>query len=164
MLKDKRFEKCRGISEGMKMKKVSLILTTYNTGENLKKTLVSIEKQNYPNIEVIIKDGCSVDQTLDIIKKYQEKSSKTVIWESKKDSGIYDAMNQGYQMSSGDDIAFFNDVFVSEDVISKLIATLEEINKDTRKEYIGVHADLEYVDGDRIVRKWKMGEGNIRQG
>ena len=76
------------------MKKVSLILTTYNSGENLIKTLESIEKQDYPNIEIVIKDGGSTDQTLDIIKKYQEQSSKTVIWSSKKDTGIY--ISTGY--------------------------------------------------------------------
>lgn len=146
------------------MKKVSLILTTYNSGENLKKTLESIEKQDYSNIEVVIKDGCSTDQTLDIIKQYQRQSKKNVIWNSRKDSGIYDAMNQGYAMSSGEVIAFFNDVFVDDSVVSKLIKKIEEINPYTKEEYIGAHADLVYVDGEKIIRKWKMGQGTIYQG
>ena len=146
------------------MKKVSLILTTYNSGENLKKTLESIEKQDYSNMEVVIKDGGSIDQTLDIIKQYQRKSRKNVIWNSQKDCGIYDAMNQGYAMSSGEIIVFFNDVFVNDSIVSKLVNKIEEINPSTGEEYIGVHADLVYVDGERIVRKWKMGEGTIYQG
>lgn len=146
------------------MKKVSLILTTYNSDENLKKTLESIEQQDYSNIEVVIKDGGSTDQTLDIIKQYQKQSKNTVVWNSQKDCGIYDAMNQGYAMSSGDIIAFFNDVFAENEVVSKLVRKIEEVNTDTGEEYVGVHADLVYVDGERIVRKWKMGKGTIYQG
>ena len=146
------------------MKKVSLILTTYNSSENLKKTLESIEQQDYSNIEVVIKDGGSTDQTLDIIKQYQEQSKYNVVWGSQKDQGIYDAMNQGYAMSSGDIIAFFNDVFAENEVVSKLVTKIEEINPDTGEECVGVHADLVYVDGERTVRKWKMGKGNIYQG
>lgn len=146
------------------MKKVSLILTTYNCKENLVKTLESIEKQDYPDIEVVIKDGLSNDGTVEIIKKYQQESHNQVIWESKKDSGIYEAMNQGYALSHGDVIAFFNDTFTSDSAISKLIAKMEEINPVTNEEYIGVHANLVYVDGDKIVRKWEMGEGTIYHG
>ena len=146
------------------MKKVSLILTTYNCKGNLVKTLESIEKQDYPNIEVVIKDGESKDGTVDIIKAYATKSNKMVVWNSQKDLGIYDAMNQGYAMSTGDVIAFFNDVFTIDSVVSKLVAKMEELNPDTGEEYIGVHADLVYVDGEKIVRKWKMGNGNIYRG
>lgn len=146
------------------MKKVSLILTTYNCKDNLIKTLESIEKQDYPKIEVVIKDGVSVDGTLEIVKKYQQESRHQVIWESKKDTGIYDAMNQGYVLSSGDIIVFFNDLFISENIISKMIEKIEEINPETGKEYIGVHADLVYAEGEKVIRKWRMGQGTIYQG
>ena len=146
------------------MKKVSLILTTYNSSLNLKKTLKSIESQNYPNIEVVIKDGGSTDDTLDIIHNYEKNSKYPVIWECKKDSGIYDAMNQGYALSSGDIIAFFNDIFVNRNVVSKLISKLNEEEASLEKEIVGVHADLVYADEEKIVRRWHMGEGNIRQG
>lgn len=146
------------------MKKVSLILTTYNCKDNLQKTLDSIERQNYPNIEVVIKDGGSVDGTLDIIEKYSKYSCNQVKWISKKDTGIYDAMNQGYMMCTGDIVAFFNDLFIGDEVISKLVKKIEELNPDTGKEYIGVHADLVYTDGEKIVRKWQMGNKDIRQG
>lgn len=145
-------------------KKVSLILTTYNCKENLKKTLRSIEKQDYSEIEVIIKDGGSNDGTLDVISEYQKKSKNVVKWETKPDSGIYDAMNQGYALSSGDIVVCFNDVFTKADVISKMVAKMTSINPKTGKEYAGAHADLVYSDGDKIIRKWHMGEGRIRQG
>lgn len=146
------------------MKKVSLILTTYNCKKNLLKTIESIEKQDYPNIEVVIKDGESVDGTLDVIKKYQRESNHQVIWESKKDNGIYDAMNQGYLLSSGDVIVFFNDLFVGNNCISKMIKKMEEINPKTGKEYVGIHADLVYAEGEKVIREWKMGQGTIYQG
>ena len=146
------------------MKKVSLILTTYNSKENLGKTLNSIEKQDYPNIEVVIKDGGSTDGTLDVIREYQEKGKLSIISASTPDKGIYDAMNQGYELSSGDVIVFFNDVFSTPDVVSKMVKKMESINPDTGEEYVGAHADLVYVEGDKVIRKWHMGEGNIYQG
>lgn len=146
------------------MKKVSLVLTTYNCKDNLKKTLESIERQDYPNLEIVIKDGVSSDGTLDVIKEYERISSKKVVWKSRKDIGIYDAMNQGYALSTGDVVAFFNDVFIDESAISKIVAKMEEINPDTGKEYIGAHADLVYMEGDSIIRKWHMGKGNINHG
>lgn len=146
------------------MNKVSLILTTYNSKDNLLKTINSIESQDYPEIEVVIKDGESTDGTLEIIKEYQEKSKYRVVWESKKDTGIYDAMNQGYMISSGEVIAFFNDIFTTDSAISKLIAKMGEINPLTKKKYVGVHANLIYADGEKIIRKWEMGNGDIHQG
>ena len=146
------------------MKKVSLILTTYNCKDNLKKTLASIEKQDYVNVEVVIKDGKSKDGTIDIIKEYSKISHFQVIWESKVDAGIYDAMNQGYAMCTGDIIVFFNDVFVDVSVISKMVAKINENHLNERMKYVGVHADLVYAEDEKIIRKWHMGEGDIRQG
>lgn len=146
------------------MKRVSLILTTYNCKENLIKTLQSIEQQDYSEIEVVIKDGLSTDGTLEVIKEYQKKSHKEVKWETKPDKGIYDAMNQGYAMSSGDIVVCFNDVFTENDVVRKMVEKVSSINPKTGKEYIGAHADLVYSSGEKIIRKWCMGEGNICQG
>lgn len=134
------------------MKKVSLILTTYNSENNLKKTFESIEKQNYPSIEVIIKDGGSSDNTLNIIQKYEARSRHIVKWSTGRDSGIYDAMNQGYQMAAGDIIVFFNDLFSGPQAVSKMVQVIEE-NPDC----VGAHADLVYSTDKKIVRYWKMG-------
>lgn len=91
------------------MKLVSLILTTFNCKENLEKTLQSIEGQDYPNLEVVIKDGGSTDGTLDVIRHYQKASRFKVEWVSVEDAGLYDAMNQGLALSTGEIILFFND-------------------------------------------------------
>lgn len=139
--------------------KVSLILTTYNCRDNLRKTLKSIEQQDYPDIEIVIKDGVSTDGTLELIQQYAG-SHKNVIWKSETDTGIYDAMNQGYVLSTGDIIAFFNDTFNVPDAVSKLVDAIEKGGS----ECMGAHADLVYVDGEKVIRYWKMGEGKIKQG
>ena len=141
------------------MLKVSLILTTYNNKNNLEKTLTSIEVQDYTDVEIVIKDGCSTDGTLNVIKEYQNKSKYNVIWESRPDSGIYDAMNQGYALSSGDIIAFFNDVFVETSAVRKMVEIIEN-----NQQCVGAHADLVYKDGEKVIRKWHMGNGSIYHG
>jgi glycosyltransferase len=139
--------------------KVSLILTTYNCKENLIGTLKSIEFQDYPDIEVVIKDGQSTDGTLDIIKDFANRH-ENVIWKSSPDIGIYDAMNQGYEISTGDIIAFFNDQFTCHDAVSKFVHAIENGGKDC----MGVHSDLVYASEERVVRYWKMGQGKISKG
>lgn len=134
------------------MKTISLILTTYNSEENLKRTLKSIESQDYPAIEVVIKDGGSTDRTLNIIKEYERKSQYQVKWSTARDSGIYDAMNQGYEMASGDIIVFFNDLFQTKFAVSQMIKVIEE-----HPECVGAHADLVYAADEKVVRYWKMG-------
>lgn len=141
------------------MKTVSLVLTTYNCKDNLKITFDSIEKQDYQNVEVLIKDGGSTDGTLEVIKNYQQRSKYYVEWKSEPDEGIYDAMNHGYEMCAGEIVVFFNDVFTSVDTISRMVEMIEN-----NPGCIGAHADLVYKDGDKVVRKWHMGEGSIYHG
>ncbi len=134
------------------MKTVSLILTTYNSAENLARTLQSIEEQDYPDVEVNIKDGGSTDNTLAIIKEYAKSSHNIVNWTTGPDTGIYDAMNQGYELSKGDIIVFFNDLFLMPDAISKMVKCIED-----NPGCVGAHADLYYATDEKIVRYWKMG-------
>lgn len=142
------------------MKTVSLILTTFNSAGNLIRTLESIEKQDYPRIEVVIKDGGSKDDTIRIITEYEAKSHNRVIWTSGEDRGIYDAMNQGYQLSSGDIVVFFNDIFLQRDVVSKMAGLIE-----SDPGCVGAHADLVYATEDKVVRYWKMGpQKSLRTG
>lgn len=142
------------------MEKVSFILTTYNSGSYFENTIQSILEQDYPDIEIVVKDGGSTDGTLDIIRKYAEQLKERFIWMSRKDDGIYDAMNQGYQQSSGDIVIFFNDVLMRKDAVTLMV---EAIRKGGEK-CEGAHADLIYADGERIVRRWRMGKGYFRQG
>lgn len=152
--------------QGMRreMIKVSLILTTYNSAENLKKTLKSIEEQDYENLEIVIKDGLSVDGTVEVIKEYAEKAKYEVIWTSGKDQGIFDAMNQGYRLSTGDIVAFFNDRFLTKDAVTRVVQAITEENSAGERIYDGVHADLVYARDGKAVRYWKMGKGDIREG
>lgn len=141
-------------------KKVSLILTTYNCMENLKTTMSTILRQDYPNIEIVVVDGASSDGTKELIEEYGRQLGSRLIWKSEPDKGLYDAMNKGYQMSTGEIIAFFNDRFMYEHAVSDMIKAIEDFGTDC----IGAHADLVYMDGDRVVREWRMGRGCFRQG
>lgn len=140
------------MSLSKQMKTVSLILTTYNNEENLERTLESIEKQDYPSIEVVIKDGESTDRTISIIKSYEKTSKYTVKWSAGRDDGIYDAMNQGYLLAAGDIIVFFNDLFQTPTAVSRMVQVIEEHPK-----CVGAHADLVYAADDKVIRYWKMG-------
>ena len=144
------------------MVKVSLILTTYNCAKNLKRTLESIEGQDYPDIEVVIKDGGSTDGTVDVIRDYAEHSRYAVQWVSEKDEGIYDAMNKGFPLSTGEIVGFFNDRFCRRDAVSRIVRAITQ--SDDGGIYDGVNADLVYAENGKAVRYWKMGEGTIQQG
>ena len=132
---------------------VSLILTTYNSLPNIQRTLESIECQDYPEIEVIIKDGGSTDGTLDVIKNYENKSKNSGRRVNSPDTGIYDAMNQGYALSTGNIIAFFNDTFAKNDAVQKIEDLIEKTT-----DCVGAHADLIYATDEKIIRYWKMGQ------
>ncbi len=84
---------------------VSIITVVFNGEKTLESTIKSVINQTYDNIEYVIIDGNSKDKTLDIIKKYDSKISK---WISEPDEGIYDAMNKGINISTGDYIWFMN--------------------------------------------------------
>lgn len=140
------------------MDKVSLIMTTFNSIAHLRTTLESVCEQDYPSIEVVVWDGGSTDGTLDVLQEYEGRPDMELRWRSGQDSGIYDAMNKGYRMATGDIIAFFNDVYCRKDAVRICVDAMNARRSD------GVHADLVYAQGDRIVRRWKMGEGNLCQG
>ncbi|MFN5458317.1 MAG: glycosyltransferase family 2 protein [Bacteroidota bacterium] len=89
----------------MSYPKISIITPSYNQGEFIEETIQSVIGQNYPNLEYIIVDGGSTDQTLDVIKKYESFISK---WVSEKDNGQSHAINKGIAMSTGSIIAWLN--------------------------------------------------------
>lgn len=88
--------------------KISIVIPSYNKARFIGKTLDSILEQKYPNIEVIIQDGGSTDGTLNIINDYKLKYPKIIKIESKKDGGQLNAVNKGFDKSSGDILAFIN--------------------------------------------------------
>lgn len=132
--------------------RVSLILTSYNCKDNIVRTLKSIEMQDYPNIEIVIIDGLSVDGTVDIIKHYKNATKHICHWISEKDNGLYDAMNKGLNIASGDILAFFNDLFLTPNAVSLMVNAIESGNYD------GAHADLIYAEDNKVKRYWRMGE------
>ena len=146
-------------------KLVSLLLTTYNNEAVIGRTLASIEAQDYPFIEICVADSCSTDNTLKMIEEFRNHTKYKVVMESKKDSGIYEGLNNAYKLSSGDYVQVMNDELTVSDAISKLVRSIEELEKTTDpKTVIGAHSDLIYAEDGKVVRYWRMGQGNILSG
>lgn len=112
----------------MKQVKISIITAVYNEVKTVEQMISSIVNQNYPNIEYVIVDGGSTDGTVSIIEKYA--SSYNVKWVSEPDQGLYDALNKGVQMATGDYIEIIgaDDAIVSADIISQVV---REMNPNT---------------------------------
>lgn len=132
---------------------ISIITTTFNSAGTVKDTLECISQQTHSNIEHIIIDGLSKDNTLDIVKSFPHV--KTII--SEKDKGIYDAMNKGLSIASGEVIGILNsdDVYVDKNVLAKVADIFASKNVDV------CYADLQYVhqqDLGKVVRTWKSGK------
>ncbi len=133
--------------------KFSVITAVYNNAAHIEDCIKSVTGQSYSNIEYIIIDGGSTDGTVDIIKKYESKLSK---WVSEKDNGIYDALNKGIKLATGDVIVFVHsdDMFASVDVLQKAAEVFKEKKCDS------VYGDLLYVskdNTDNVIRYWKSG-------
>lgn len=118
--------------------KVSIITVCFNSEETIEDTLLSIQSQTYPNIEYIVIDGLSKDRTNEIVKEYNDVVSIHV---SEKDNGLYDAMNKGISLASGDVIGILNsdDVLADEFVIEKIVSGFDNDSVDA------VYSDLVYV-------------------
>lgn len=101
--------------------KISIITVCYNSAATIEKTILSVARQTYENIEYIIIDGNSIDTTVSIIERYNDKISK---WISEPDKGLYDAMNKGISMATGNIIGILNsdDTFHSSTVIEEIAA------------------------------------------
>lgn len=131
--------------------KISIITATYNSEYFLSNCISSIKNQTYPFVEQIIIDGSSTDNTLEIVRNTPNRISKVI---SEPDKGIYDAMNKGIRLATGDIIGILNsdDLYCDKFVLEKV----ESIFKTTGVDC--VHADLYYVkqnNTNQIVRHWK---------
>ena len=132
--------------------KISIITIVYNNKETVPDAINSVLSQDYDNIEYIVVDGASTDGTVevikDVVKRYPERNTKFI---SEKDNGIYDAMNKGIRLATGDIIGILNsdDSYINNNVISTVV------NEFMGKKVGAVFADLVYVrtnDLDKIVR------------
>jgi glycosyltransferase involved in cell wall biosynthesis len=133
--------------------KVSIITIVYNNRETIADAIESVLSQTYPNIEYIVVDGLSTDGTVDIVKRYGDRISKFV---SEKDKGLYDAINKGIALATGDVIGLLHsdDFFYSPIAVASVAAAFQEQDTDS------VYGDLLYVqkaDTNKIVRNWVSG-------
>jgi glycosyltransferase involved in cell wall biosynthesis len=139
--------------------KISIITPTYNSGKTISRTIESIISQNYTDLEYIIADGLSSDNTKDVVSKHQEKINIKLV--SEKDNGIYDAMNKGIKISTGEIIGILNsDDFFDNDNVLK---TISDAFIDSKID--AVYGDIKYFDDDinKTTRYWKAGEYSIRK-
>lgn len=129
------------------MFKVSIITISYNAEITIEKTLKSIKSQSYENIEHIIIDGGSKDNTLEICNSYPHVSK--IISES--DRGVYDAFNKGLKIAAGDIIGFLNadDVFFNENSVQEIVNAFSNNETDI------VYGNLDYVNQEgKVIRNW----------
>ncbi len=126
---------------------ISIITATYNSGQTLTDTLESVLRQSYTDIDYVIVDGGSKDNTLDIIRRYEPRFEGRMRWISESDKGIYDAMNKGVRMATGDVVGLLNsdDFYTSNDVLEHVARALSDPNVDA------VYGDIHYVNDDDLT-------------
>jgi len=143
--------------------KASIITVVFNGAKTIANTVKSVLSQNHCDLEYIVIDGGSTDGTLNIIADYRDKISKCV---SEPDKGVYDAMNKGIKLSTGDIVATLNsdDVYADETIVAQMVEFIKDNDLDA------AYGDLVYTasaGNDCITRFWKAGEykrGNFGYG
>ncbi|HQC49758.1 MAG: glycosyltransferase family 2 protein [Patescibacteria group bacterium] len=139
--------------------KFSLITPTYNSAATISRTIVSVIAQEFSDLEYIIIDGGSKDNTLDIIKSYQSKINIKLV--SEPDNGIYNAMNKGIKLASGEVVGILNsdDLFFDNSILNLVSESFFDNKIDI------VYGDIEYFssDIDKTNRYWKTGEYRERK-
>lgn len=132
--------------------KISIITCTYNSQDHVEDSIKSFLAQDYADKELVVIDGASKDKTLDILESYKEHIA---VIKSEEDTGIYNAMNKGLDLISGEVFGFLHsdDVYASESVLSKVAN--EFIEGQTQV----VYGDLIYTDASlsKTIRKWTSG-------
>lgn len=130
--------------------KVSIITATYNSAKTLGDAIKSVLDQTFSDIEYIVVDGASSDGTQDVVRQYEPQFAGRLKWISEKDKGIYDAMNKGIRMATGDVIGILNsdDYFTSNDVVQRIVDAFDDRTD-------AVYGDIHFIhDGqpDKCVR------------
>lgn len=129
--------------------KISLITITYNSGNTLSTTLESVLSQTNKNVEYIIVDGASKDNTVALIKEYEPRFEGRLKWISEMDKGLYDAMNKGIRMATGDVIGILNsdDFFTTHTILQQVVDAF-----DTYKEIDALYGDVHFVNPDNLEK------------
>jgi glycosyltransferase involved in cell wall biosynthesis len=139
----------------MEQVKISIITAVLNAENTIEKTIRSVVEQTYPNVEYIIIDGKSSDRTMEIIRKYSDRISK---WVSEKDNGIYDAMNKGIGMATGDVIALLNsDDWYEADALEYVAAQFQDKGLDM------LFANIRITDGRQVWDAQPVSTERLRQ-
>lgn len=159
--------------------KISIVTATWNSAETLEDTLKSVLDQTYGNIEHIIVDGESSDHTMDIVRRYADlyrQRGLELKWMSEKDKGIYDAMNKGIGLASGDIVGLLNsdDFYTSPTVLSRVAREFNEgriaPDGESMEHIDAVYGDIHYVNPAKLHKcvryysskhfsRWKMRMG-----
>ena len=131
--------------------KISVVTVAYNSAGTIRRTIESFLRQRHDDKELLIIDGCSTDDTVPIARSFQSRAIRVV---SERDTGLYDAMNKGLRLFSGDAVGFLNadDTFHSEQSLDLIVEGLEEPDV--------VFGDLHMVtnhETKRTLRNWKTG-------
>jgi glycosyltransferase involved in cell wall biosynthesis len=136
--------------------KISIITVIYNGANTIADTIESVYNQTYNNIEYLIIDGKSSDNSIDVIKRFEEafyNSGISYKWISEEDDGLYDAINKGINMSTGDVIGILNsDDFFSDNLVVNDIAIIFENEKVDC-----IYGNINYINPitSKVMRKWK---------
>lgn len=146
--------------------KISIITATLNSSATIRDTMKSVLSQGYSDWEHIIVDGCSKDNTIEIVKEMEPQYGGRLRWISEPDKGIYDAMNKGVRLATGDVIGILNsdDFYTSSDVLDKVCKVI------TGDDIDAVFGDIHYVDDNnlnvcvryyssRFFHRWMMALG-----
>lgn len=142
---------------------VSIVTVTFNSGETVTDTINSVLGQTYENFEHVIVDGGSTDGTVDLIQKFEGSYRGRLKWTSGPDDGIYDAMNKGVALATGDIVGVLNsdDLYADSNVLADIVSSFVESNCDV------LYADLIFVDRadlDVTTRVWIAGDGRFTLG
>jgi glycosyltransferase involved in cell wall biosynthesis len=131
--------------------KISVITAVYNRASTITQAVQSVQAQSWPNVEHVVIDAASNDGTVDVL---QSCLNEQTVWVSEPDNGIYDALNKGLALSTGDVIGLMHsdDFFADENVLARVAAAFADPSVDA------VYGDLDYVakdDTSRIIRRWR---------
>ena len=131
--------------------KITVITTAFNAVTTIEDTIQSVIHQTHPDVEYIVVDGASRDGTLDTLKKYHSYIKKFI---SEPDSGIYDGMNKGLRLATGEVVGFLNadDVYAANNVLARIAETMEHDNLDA------LYGDAEFVSASnpkQIIRRYR---------
>nr|MBQ5604512.1 glycosyltransferase [Bacteroidales bacterium] len=129
--------------------KISIITVSYNSAKTIKDTIDSVLRQKYADYEYLVVDGASKDGTVDIIREYEPKFEGRMRWVSEPDRGIYDAMNKGIEMSTGDVVGILNsdDFFTDIEVLEKVA---KEFEADPALE--AIYGDVHFVKDEDLTK------------